>query len=253
MSTIGMAEREASVTGGRVGLWDSLGARTPAAEITLSSLGLGEGKPATQEESAGLWASIRECAKAAEMTLAGLMLRVVGGSLALVPHLLRGETPILIKAKFLPLAALYRTLAGKLGPQAAEEAVRETLFAAAMDENRVVFAPAMESPGVGAITANYQRLHQGPGRHQRVQYEQRTCTCLQFAVTDCVFVRALRELGIEFAAIAMCDADRVFWGRLLRGSGVQFSKSERTIARGGPCCRSIFEVGEEPRDADAAA
>ncbi|MBA4386577.1 MAG: hypothetical protein C0404_01270 [Verrucomicrobia bacterium] len=211
-----------------------------------------EGQVGVQKENGGLWASLRDCAQVGAMTLPGLLLRVIWESVALVPRVLGGETPRKIKMKFLPLAAMYSILARKAPPEAAEEAVRRTLFAAAMDENRVVFAPAMKSPGVGAITANYEQVHKGPGRHQRVRYEQSTGTAFQFAVTDCIFVRSLRELDIEFAAVAMCDADREFWGRLLQGSGVQFSKSERTIARGGSCCRSLFAAGVEPRDAAAA-
>ncbi len=193
--------------------------------------------PGTARQMPGVLA---ECAREAGLSFPGLVVRVALRSVLLLPHLVRGAAPLVVKAQFLPLVALRRTLAGRLAPDRVRERVGLVLQAAATDKTAANFGEAMRDPAVGTIGACYERVHRGAGRHQAVRYERRGRDSFCFTVTDCAFVRALRELGLADVAWRMCEADRVFWDNVLRGRGVIFSKTEETIALGGSGCRSSF-------------
>ncbi len=192
------------------------------------------------EIHSSLWAALAECAARARLSTLGLMLRVAGRTLAMSGRLLRGETPFKLRQKFLPLAALDRVLASRLDSAARRAAMEMVLRAAVSAETGRQFRSVMSAPRVGSIAAQYRKVHRGAGRHQRVRYEVDAPGCFQFAVTDCAFLRTLRELGIGELATAMCEADACFWTRAVEGRGIRFSKSRDTIARGGDCCRSTF-------------
>lgn len=192
-----------------------------------------------------LLTALAECAARARLSTAGLLLRVVCRTLAMSGRLMKGASPFRLRLKFLPLAALNRVLAVRLAPAPLRAAMKMVLRTAAAAETAARFRPIMADPRVETIAAQYRKLHRGAGRHQKVRYERSEADCFQFAVTDCAFLRVLRELDIGELATAMCEADVCFWTRAVEGRGIRFSKNEQTIARGGDCCRSTFAAAKE--------
>jgi len=193
-----------------------------------------------------LLTALAGCAAVARLSTPGLLLRVACRTLALSPRLFRGQSPFRLRLKFLPLAALNQVLASRLDPAVRRASMEMVLRTAAMVETAVQFRPVMASPRIETIAAQYRKVHSGAGRHQKVCYERCEAGCFQFRVTDCAFLRVLREMGIGELAPAMCEADVCFWTRVVMGRGISFSKNEQTLARGGSCCRSSF-VAAEPR------
>jgi hypothetical protein len=189
--------------------------------------------------------ALAECAARARLSTPGLLLRVVCRTLAMSGRLVRGQSPFRLRLKFLPLAALNRVLTSRLDPAALRASMETVLRTAATVETTRQFRPVMAAPRVETIAAQYRKVHRGAGRHQKVRYERSESGCFQFAVTDCAFLRVLRELGIGELATAMCDADACFWNHVVEGRGMTFSKTEQTIARGGDCCRSTFAAAKE--------
>jgi hypothetical protein len=191
-------------------------------------------------ERSGLMDSLAQCAGLAGLRRSGLLLRLAWGVLKLGPRLIGGGTPRGLRLRFLPLAALHRVMAARTGPETARAAAERVLRAAAMDLTVRLFRPVMARPRVATIAARYREIHRGVARHQKVVYERQSEDCFRFAVIDCAFLRALRELGLGEMAPAMCEADACFWSRVVQGQGIRFSKSRRTLALGGACCRSTF-------------
>ncbi|HOX07176.1 MAG TPA: L-2-amino-thiazoline-4-carboxylic acid hydrolase [Planctomycetota bacterium] len=191
-----------------------------------------------------LLGALAGCAARARLSTAGLLLRVALRTAAMGGRLLRGQSPFRLRLKFLPLAALNRVLTARLDPAALRASMEMVLRTAAAVETARQFRPVMADPRVAIIAAQYRKVHRGAGRYQKVRYERDEPGCFQFAVTDCAFLRVLRELEIGELATAMCEADVCFWTRVVAGRGIRFSKNEQTIARGGDCCRSTFAEEE---------
>jgi hypothetical protein len=194
-----------------------------------------------------LMTALAECAARARLSTPGLLLRVGLRTVAMSGRLLGGQSPFRLRLKFLPLAALNRVLAARLDPAALRSAMEMVLRTAATGETTAQFRPVMADPRVETIAEQYRKVHRGAGRYQKVRYERSDADCFQFAVTDCAFLRVLRELEIGELATAMCEADVCFWTRVVEGRGIRFSKNEQTIARGGDCCRSTFAASREVR------
>lgn len=188
--------------------------------------------------------ALANCAERADMTLSGLLIRIVLQSAMLAPQVLSGKTPRMIKFRFLPLAALHRVLRRNMNQEYAQELVAKVLFVAALTDTASNFKTAVRDPRMATLASEIERVYRGPGKHQKIEYEKRTPTHFQFVITDCMFVRVLRELGIEGISTQLCEADRHFWNKVVTGTGIRFSKTEKTIAHGGCFCRASFVTGE---------
>ncbi|MFC1479509.1 L-2-amino-thiazoline-4-carboxylic acid hydrolase [Planctomycetota bacterium] len=189
--------------------------------------------------------SLKKAASRLNMTLPGLLFRISARSLLMLPGLIKGSLPFMLKLKITPLAALHTIIKKRLCPDAARDITGEVLYAAAAMFTRKSFRTVGHDTPIPDILHLYDKAFQGPGKHQKVKFEKRMKDGFRFAITDCMHVRVLEHFGLGDIAFNMCDADRSFWEHTLCSSRTLFSKDKNTIARGGQQCSVEFST-EKP-------
>jgi hypothetical protein len=147
------------------------------------------------------------------------------------------------KKRLALLGLIYRRLIPRLGQTAARDTVCGLAAEVAASVQRAMYMP-------GGRQTTWERFHEKHERETRTglyrfnQYtpaEQDEST-YRFEIERCVFLEALRGMGIQEATEGFCRSDEVVYNQCVEGMSFQRGTLQpNTLARGANRCSFVFE------------